>query len=117
MTDGAGGERAQGALIRAFLDARDSGEAGLTAHLWRLTTAWECLDVVAVQRQLRALDALAAESGAPRIAFFAASRRAMHAALRREAPEFAGYGASQGVPSVSAEAAVLDTGGAPRASA
>src|SRR5581483_867653 len=42
----------------------------LTAHLWRLTTAWECLDVVAVQRQLRALDLLAQESGNVRIAFF-----------------------------------------------
>lgn len=51
----------------------------LTAHLWRLTTAWECLDVVAVQRQLRALDLLAEETGSARDAFFAASRRAMHA--------------------------------------
>ncbi|MFJ4796469.1 hypothetical protein [Kitasatospora purpeofusca] len=51
-------------------------EARLTGHLWQLTTAWECLDLVAVQRQLRALDALAEESGRPRHAFFAASRRA-----------------------------------------
>lgn len=51
----------------------------LSAHLWRLTTAWECLDIVAVQRQLRALDLLAEESGSTRIAFFALSRRAMHA--------------------------------------
>jgi hypothetical protein len=126
----------------------------LTAHLWRLTTAWECLDVVAVQRQLRALDLLAQESGSARIAFFASARRAMHAlvtaglaaadeliartsdigaqaaepdlravehsltaarahrvgdaaALRREAAAFAEYGATEGVPSVSAEAAVL----------
>jgi hypothetical protein len=126
----------------------------LTAHLWRLTTAWECLDLVAVQRQLRALDLLAQESGSTRIAFFAAARRAMHAlvtagldaadeliartseigaqaaepdlmavehslaaararragdtvALRREAASFAEYGAAEGVPSVSAEAAVL----------
>jgi hypothetical protein len=57
----------------------DDPEPRLSAHLWRLTTAWECLDVVGVQRQLRALDELAADSGSPRIAFFAASRRAMHA--------------------------------------
>ncbi|WP_405669742.1 hypothetical protein [Streptomyces sp. NBC_01530] len=54
-------------------------EPRLSAHLWRLTTAWECLDIVAVQRQLRALEALAEETGAARHAFFATSRRAMHA--------------------------------------
>ena len=53
--------------------------ARLSAHLWRLTTAWECLDVVAVHRQLRALDVVASESGSLRAAFFAASRRAMYA--------------------------------------
>jgi hypothetical protein len=51
----------------------------LGAHLWRLTTAWECLDIVAVQRQLRALDVVAQESGSARAAFYAASRRAMYA--------------------------------------
>jgi len=56
-------------------------EARLSAHLWRLTTALECLDVVGVQRQLRALDLLADESGSPRVRFFAASRRGMHALL------------------------------------
>lgn len=54
-------------------------ELRLSAHLWRLTTAWECLDIVAVQRQLRALDVAAEESGSARASFFAASRRAMHA--------------------------------------
>ena len=54
-------------------------ELRLSAHLRRLTTAWECLDIVAVHRQLRALDAVAQESGSARAAFFAASRRAMHA--------------------------------------
>lgn len=54
-------------------------ELRLSAHLWRLTTAWECLDIVAVQRQLRALDVAAEESGSARAAFFAVSRRAMHA--------------------------------------
>src|SRR6266581_3766185 len=48
-------------------------ELRLSAHLWRLTTAWECLDIVAVQRQLRALDLVAEESDSPRAAFFAAS--------------------------------------------
>lgn len=123
------------------------------AHLWRLTTAWECLDLVAVQRQLRALDLLAEETGDPRDGLFAASRRAMNAlvlgdiddadrligtarelgaqsgepdldailhslvaarahqiadlpTLREEAPAFEAYGAAEGVPSVSAEAAV-----------
>lgn len=52
-------------------------EPKLSAHLWRLTTAWECLDVIAVQRQLRALDVLASEAGSARAAFFATSRRAM----------------------------------------
>jgi hypothetical protein len=54
-------------------------EARLSAHLWRLTTSWECLDIVTVHRQLRALDDLAEETGSLRIAFFAASRRAMYA--------------------------------------
>lgn len=54
-------------------------EARMTAYIWRLTTAWECLDVVAVQRQLRMLDLLAAESGSSRVAFYAASRRAAQA--------------------------------------
>jgi hypothetical protein len=129
-------------------------EPRLTACLWRLTTAWECLDVVAVQRQLRALDRLAEESGSARIAYFAAARQAMHAVvtadldtadlaiaraadlgapaaepdleavthslaaararragdcatLLTEAAAFAAYGAAEGVPSVTAEAAVL----------
>jgi hypothetical protein len=60
-------------------------ELRLSAHLWRLTTAWECLDIVAVQRQLRALDLAAEESGSARAAFFAASRRAMHALVTGDA--------------------------------
>ena len=39
------------------------------------------LDNAAVRRQLRALELLAAESGSARVAFFAASRRGMHALL------------------------------------
>jgi hypothetical protein len=56
-------------------------EARLSLHLWRLTTALEVLDLVAVQRQLRALDLLAEETGSARVRFFAASRRGMAALL------------------------------------
>src|SRR5262249_54406839 len=51
----------------------------LTTHLGRLPPAWECLDIVAVQRQLRALQTLAEECGQNRVRFFATSRRASHA--------------------------------------
>ena len=57
------------------------GEARLSAYLWRLTTGLESLDMVAVHRQLSALDVLADETGSARMRFFAASRRAMHALL------------------------------------
>ena len=56
-------------------------EVRMNAHLWRLTTALEALDIAAVRRQLRGLEALAEETGSPRVAFFAASRRAMYAVL------------------------------------
>jgi hypothetical protein len=56
-------------------------ESRMSAHLWRLTTALECLDLSAVRRQVRALDLLAAESGTARVRFFAASRRGMYALL------------------------------------
>jgi hypothetical protein len=56
-------------------------EPRMSAHLWRLTTSLECLDLPAVRRQLRALDLLAAESGTARVRFFAASRRGMYALL------------------------------------
>jgi len=56
-------------------------EPRMSAHLWRLTTALECLDLPSVRRQLRALDLLAAESGTARVRFFAASRRGMYALL------------------------------------
>jgi len=62
-------------------------EPRLSAHLWRLTTAWECLDVIAVQRQLRALDILASETGSPRAAFFAGARRAMYALVTEHLDE------------------------------
>ena len=56
-------------------------EARLSAYLWRLTTGLEALDMVAVARQLHALDLLADETGSDRVRFFAASRRVMHALL------------------------------------
>jgi len=56
-------------------------EARMSAHLWRLTTALECLDLPTVRRQLRALNGLGAESGSARVQFFAASRRGMYALL------------------------------------
>lgn len=65
-------------LVEVTGQASDAG-VRLPAHLWRLTVAWECLDMVAVQRQLRALDLLAEEAASDRVAFFATSRRAMHA--------------------------------------
>ncbi|MDT4978958.1 MAG: hypothetical protein QOG07_837 [Pseudonocardiales bacterium] len=49
----------------------------MSAHLWRLTTAVEALDMPTVQRQLRALDRLADESGSARVRFFAEARKGM----------------------------------------
>lgn len=69
--------RLSGRLVNAVAHLSDP-ELLMHAHLWRLTTAWECLDLVAVQRQLRALDLLAEESGSDRAAFYATSRRAMY---------------------------------------
>jgi hypothetical protein len=62
-------------------------EPRLSAYLWRLTTAWECLDVIAIQRQLRALDVLADETASPRAAFFAGARRAMYALVADDLDE------------------------------
>ena len=59
----------------------DVVQTRLDAHLWRLTTALETLDVTGVRRQLAALDLLAAETESDVVAFFAASRRAMYAVL------------------------------------
>lgn len=53
-------------------------EAQLSTQLWLLVDAWESLDLTGVRRHLRALDVLAEESGSPRVAFFAAARRAMY---------------------------------------
>jgi len=51
----------------------------LEAHLWRLATAMEQLDLGNVRRQLAALDLLADETGEPEHRFHACSRRAMFA--------------------------------------
>lgn len=56
-------------------------EVRMNAHLWRLTTALEALDIAGVRRQLRGLESLAVETGSERVRFFAASRRAMYALL------------------------------------
>src|SRR4051794_31725493 len=66
-------------------------EARMTARLWRLTTALECLDLPTAQRQLRELDALAEESAAPRVRFFAAARRGMYALLTGDPAAAARY--------------------------
>ncbi|HYJ74824.1 MAG TPA: hypothetical protein VEV65_04450 [Kineosporiaceae bacterium] len=92
-------------------------EARLTASLWRLTTALECLDAVAVQRQLRLLDDLADESGSPRVRMFAASRRGMYAlvvgdvvAAGRLLEEVRGLAATAGEPDGEALVHVLTSG-------
>jgi hypothetical protein len=59
----------------------DDVRTRMDAHLWRLTTALETLDVVGMQRQLSALDLLADESGSPLVRYFASSRRCMHSIL------------------------------------
>lgn len=78
-------------------------ETRLSAHLWRLTTALEGLDLPTVRRQLRALDQLAEETGSARVRFFAASRRAMVllmagdlAGVRRETAETVAAGTAAG---------------------
>src|SRR5262252_1610934 len=59
----------------------DDVRTRMDAHLWRLTTALETLDVTGLHRQLSALDLLAGESGSPLVRYFAMTRRAMHATL------------------------------------
>ncbi len=56
-------------------------EARLSAHLWRLTTALECLDLPTVRRSLRALELLAEESASARVHFLVAARRGLYALL------------------------------------
>jgi hypothetical protein len=59
----------------------DDMRTRLDTHLWRLTTALETLDPIAVHRQLSALELLADETHSPVVRYFALTRRAMHALL------------------------------------
>jgi hypothetical protein len=59
----------------------DDVRTRMDAHLWRLTTALETLDVTGMHRQLSALDLLAGETGSPLVRYFAMTRRAMQAIL------------------------------------
>ena len=59
----------------------DDEQPRLDAHLWRLTTALETVDVLGVHRELAALDLLSEETGSPTVKYFATARRAMHAIL------------------------------------
>lgn len=54
-------------------------EARMSAHLWRMTTAMEMLDMPTMRRQLLALQNLADETGSTRIRFFSEARNGMHA--------------------------------------
>lgn len=65
----------------AELAAYLSPHRRMNAHLWRLTTALEVLDAVTTERELRALEALAHETGDARIRFYADSRLAMRALM------------------------------------
>jgi hypothetical protein len=59
----------------------DDVRTRMDAHLWRLMTALETLDVTGMHRQLSALDLLAEETKSPLVRYFAMTRRAMHATL------------------------------------
>src|SRR5262249_53305126 len=59
----------------------DDVRTRMDAHLWRLITALETLDVTGMPRQPPAPDLLAAETGSPLVRYFAMTRRAMHAIL------------------------------------
>jgi hypothetical protein len=59
----------------------DDVRTRMDAHLWRLTTALETLDVTGMHRQLSALDLLAGETGSPLVRYFAMTRQAMRAVL------------------------------------
>jgi hypothetical protein len=69
------------ARLREVTAHLDDEQARLDAHLWRLTTALETVDVLGVHRELAALDVLAEETGSPTVRYFATTRRAMHAIL------------------------------------
>jgi hypothetical protein len=69
------------ARLREVTAHLDDEQPRLDAHLWRLTTALETVDVLGVHRELAALDVLADETGSPTVGYFAMARRAMHAIL------------------------------------
>jgi hypothetical protein len=54
-------------------------EVRMSAHLWRMTTAMEMLDMPSLRRQLLALQGLADETGSARVRFFSEARSGMHA--------------------------------------
>ena len=60
----------------------DDVELRLRALCWMLTSSLERLDGIGVQRQLRELELLAAQTGSRRVSFYALSRRAMYMLLR-----------------------------------
>ena len=68
-------------LVREAPDA----DVRLDAHLWRLATGLEQLDLSTVRRQLAALDLLADETRASRPRFYASARRAMFALTEGDA--------------------------------
>jgi hypothetical protein len=53
----------------------------MSAHLWRMTTAMEVLDMPTVRRQLHALQELADETDSARIRFFSEARSGMYAVV------------------------------------
>jgi hypothetical protein len=82
-------------------------ESRMSAHLWRMTTAMEMLDMATVRRQLRALQNLADETGSARIRFFSEARNGMHAlvvsdldAARRHREAAIAAGTKAGEPDV-----------------
>jgi hypothetical protein len=84
----------------------------LEAHLWRLTTALEQLDLGAVRRQLAALELLADETDEPSHRFHACSRRAMFALTEGDtvgAARLAAEAAEAGVDEVPGADAALRT--------
>ncbi len=76
-----------GTSLRLLALVRHAPDPGvrLEAHLWRLATAMEQLDLGTVRRQLAALDLLADETQDERIRFFACARRAMFALTEGDA--------------------------------
>ena len=82
-------------------------EARMSAHLWRMTTAMEMLDMPTVRRQLHALRHLAGETASARVRFFSEARNGMHAlvvgdleAARRHREAALAAGAEAGEPDV-----------------